>query len=131
MGWAVDATTAVVVAPRFTVSDRAALVDPASPDPLAGVNAAFSDSGELLAAKDVVHVAVPLGLNDWLAQPEITLPLAEKATVPSGAPAPLVVTVAVSVTVWLVAAGDGLGAASAVVVWVAGPTTVAVTLSGV
>ena len=85
------------------VSDCGVLVEPACPEPFEPVNAAVSDSGELPAANDVVHVAVPvdpLALTGWLVQPGIGAPLAENATVPDGASLPLVfvVTVAVSVT---------------------------------
>jgi hypothetical protein len=127
-----DAAKPVLVASLLTVKDCAELVDPACPDPLAGLNAAVSDSGELDAANDVAQLAVPdepLVTTGWLPHPEITLPPTENATVPDGA-TELVETVAVNVTCWLVLAGDGLGAANDVVVVrePAEPTTVAVTL---
>ena len=126
----------VAVAPLSTVSDCGPLAEPACPEPAAPVNAAVSDSGELLAANDVVHVVVPvdpLGVTGWLVQPYIGVPLAENATVPDGATLPLVfvITVAVRVTFWLVAVGDGFGVASVVVVGVEPLTTVAVTLLAV
>ena len=98
------------------------------------MKAAVSDTGEPAAANDVVHVAVPLdppALTGWLVQPAIGAPVAEKATVPDGATSVFVVTVAVSVTGWLVLAGDGFGGASVVVVCVVPVTTVAVRLLAV
>ncbi len=97
----------------------------------------MSDSGELAAGNDVVHVAVPLdppvGVTGWVVQPGIAVPPDANATVPAGVTVPLlvVVTVAVRVTGWLVVAVDGLGAASAVMVGVVPLTTVAVTLFAV
>ncbi len=67
-----------------------------------------------------------------LPQPGIAAPPSKNWTAPEGvlAPGPPAVTVAVSVTGWLVATGDGFGGASVVVVdvTVARLTTVAVTL---
>ena len=118
-----DAASLVVVEPGLTVRVWAELVEFACPDPADAVNAAVSDSGEPLAANDVAHVAVtldPVPVTGRLPQPEITVPLAEKATVPAGVTLPLVfvATVAVRETDWLVVAGDGLGVARAVVVGV-------------
>jgi hypothetical protein len=90
----------VAVEAGLTVSDCAELVEPVWPDPLDGVNAAVSDSGEPAAANDVEQVAVaedPLPVNAWLVQPVMGVPLAENATVPEGA-ADVVETVAVNVT---------------------------------
>jgi hypothetical protein len=130
-----DAASVVAVVALLTASVCAGLVEPVCPEPLVGVNAAESDSGDPVAAKVVVHVAVPvdpLAVTGWLVQPEIAAPVAEKVTVPAGAtvPLPLVVTVAFSATAWLVVAGDGLGVASPVVVDsdVVPPGTVAMTL---
>ena len=100
VGLVLDADRPVVVVPGLTVSVWAALVDPACPDPLAGVNAAVSDSGDPAAANAVEHVAVPdepLATTGWLVQPEIADPLAENPTVPEGVAA-LVDTVAVNMT---------------------------------
>ena len=134
-GLVFDADRAVVVAAGLTVSVCAELVDAVWPDPLEGWKAAVSDSGDPLAGKEVVQVAVPDASSGWLAQPEIVPLLSEKATVPAGVdvPVPLVETVADSVTGWLVLAGDGLAVASFVVVdvVVVPETTVAVTLCGV
>ena len=97
------------------------------------MKAAVSDTGEPAAANDVVHVAVPLdppALTGWFVQPAIGAPAAEKATAPDGATSAFVVTVAVSVTGWLVLAGDGFGGASVVVVCVVPVTTVAVDAVG-
>ena len=95
-----DAVRPVLVVSLLTVNDCAELVEPACPDPLAGLNDAVSDSGEVDAANEVVHVAValePVPATGWLPHPEITLPPAENATVPDGV-AELVETVAVNVT---------------------------------
>ena len=95
-----DAPNPVLVDPCDTVNDCAELVDPVCPDPLAGLNVAVNDSGELDAANDVAQLAVaddPLPTNGWLPHPEIALPFAENATVPEGA-TELVDTVAVNVT---------------------------------
>jgi hypothetical protein len=117
-GLVLSADRLVVVEPTSTVSVWAELVEFPWPDPLAAVNAAVSDSGEPEAANDVEHVAAPdgpLATTGWLAQPEMVVPLAENATVPDGV-AELVDTVAVSMTAWLVLAGDGFGVARVVVV---------------
>lgn len=100
VGLVSEAVNPVLVAPLSTVKDCAELVDPACPDPLAGLKAAVSDSGDPDAANDVEHVAVPdepLVTTGWALQPAIVLPLAENATVPDGA-TELVETVAVNMT---------------------------------
>jgi hypothetical protein len=90
----------VAVVPGPTVRTCGELVDPIWLDPVAGVNAAVSDSGELEAANDVEQLAVPddpLAVTGWLVQPVMGVPLAENAIVPDGL-TELVETVAVNVT---------------------------------
>ena len=103
------------------VTESGALAEGSSPAPVAGVKLASSAAGEEAAVNVVVQVAVypeAVRATGWAAQPGMATAPLVKATVPDGVPE-CGVTVAVTVTGWLVTGSAGV--VETVVVELAGP----------